>query len=75
MKAYQKEVPSIVLELTKSEAKALAAIIGTMGAEELDKVENHAFEADYVNALKEQRKSNLDFAYEFYSQLGNVLNK
>ena len=75
MKVYQKEVPSIVLELTESEAKALAAIIGTMGSEELDQVEKNAFEDDYVNALREQRKSNTDFAYEFYCQLGNVLNK
>ena len=75
MKAYQKEVPSIVLELTESEAKALAAIIGTMGSEELDQVENNAFEDDYVDALKKQRKSNTDFVYQFYCQLGKVLNK
>ena len=75
MKAYQKEVPSIVLELTESEAKALAAIIGTMGSEELDQVEKNALEADYVDALKKQRESNIDFVYQFYCQLDNVLNK
>ena len=75
MKVYQKEVPSIVLELTESEAKALAAIIGTMGSEELDQVEKNALEADYVDALKKQRESNIDFVYQFYCQLDNVLNK
>lgn len=75
MKAYQKGVPSIVLELTESEAKALAAIIGTMGSEQLDQVEKNALEDDYVDALKKQRESNSAFACQFYCQLGKVLNK
>lgn len=75
MKVYKKEVPSIFIELTESEAKALAAIIGNMGEKELDEVEKNACEDDFVNALKEQRRSNLDFAYDFYQQFYHLLNK
>jgi len=73
MKVYQKEVPSIVLELTESEAKALAAIIGTMGEKQLDNVEDTAVEQGLVNALKEEREANPNFAYIWYSQLNDLV--
>lgn len=71
MKIYHKNSPTIMLELSQSEAEALAAIIGTCDDKTTESISNKAFNPKFGKALKTQIKKR--FCFDLYFELERTL--